>query len=205
MVRAAGGNNFTIVGDSAFASPAPNQLSIFATRIPVQAGDFIGLYQTSGDCARFSGAYFYSAINGVDPPSGSTVAVNGPFSGIQLDIAASLEPDADGFGDETQDPSVDPNGCTPAPGDTSAPETEITKRPKHKTRKKAATFEFTASEPGSTFECKLDGGSFQPCTSPRTVKVKKGKHNFQVRAIDAAGNVDSAPATADWKVKKKRK
>jgi hypothetical protein len=43
------------------------------------------------------------------------------------------------------------------------------------------------------------------CASPYTIKVKKGKHTFQVRAIDQAGNVDGTPATDDWKVKKKKK
>jgi hypothetical protein len=89
--------------------------------------------------------------------------------------------------------------------DAAAPDTTITKGPKDKTRKKTASFEFTSSEPNSTFECKLDNGLFQPCASPHTVKVKKGKHNFQVRAKDPAGNVDATPATDAWKVKKKRK
>jgi hypothetical protein len=39
------------------------------------------------------------------------------------------------------------------------------------------------------------------CTSPYTVKVKKGKHSFQVRAIDQAGNVDGTLASDAWKVK----
>ena len=51
----------------------------------------------------------------------------------------------------------------------------------------------------------LDGAAFAPAASPDTVKVKKGKHNFEVRAKDAAGNVDSSPASDDWKVKKKKK
>ena len=33
----------------------------------------------------------------------------------------------------------------------------------------------------------------------------KGTHTFQVRATDAAGNVDPTPATQSWKVKKKKK
>ena len=91
------------------------------------------------------------------------------------------------------------------PGDTNPPDTTITKRPKDKTKKKTAVFEFSSSEPGSTFECKLDGGQFAPCSSPDTLKVKKGKHSFEVRAKDAAGNVDGSPASDSWKVKKKRK
>ena len=46
---------------------------------------------------------------------------------------------------------------------------------------------------------------FEPCTSPEDVKVKKGKHTFEVRATDAAGNTDPTPATQSWTVKKKKK
>jgi trypsin len=96
-----------------------------------------------------------------------------------------------------------PGSCSAA-GDSSPPETLITQGPKKKTKKKRARFAFTSTEPGSTFDCQLDDGrkAFTPCTSPITVKVKKGKHTFQVEAIDQAGNVGS-PATDDWKVKKK--
>jgi hypothetical protein len=90
--------------------------------------------------------------------------------------------------------------------DQSPPETLITSGPKDKTRKKTATFEFTGTDARvlSGFQCKLDAGAFAPCTSPYTVRVKKGKHTFQVQAIDRAGNV-GAPATDNWKVKKKKK
>jgi hypothetical protein len=90
-------------------------------------------------------------------------------------------------------------------GDNTAPNTTITGGPKAKTKSKTATISFTADEP-ATFNCTLDGQEqFKPCTSPITVKVKKGRHTFQVRATDAAGNVDGSPATDSWKVKKKRR
>jgi hypothetical protein len=94
---------------------------------------------------------------------------------------------------------------TPEAADTNPPDTTITKHPKDKTKKKTATFEFTSNEPGSSFECSLDGAAFAPCTSPDALKVKKGKHSFDVRAKDAAGNVDGSPASDTWKVKKKHK
>jgi hypothetical protein len=43
------------------------------------------------------------------------------------------------------------------------------------------------------------------CTSPFGGKVKKGTHTFSVFAVDIAGNEDATPATASWKVKKKKK
>jgi len=35
-------------------------------------------------------------------------------------------------------------------------------------------------------------------------KVKKGKHEFDVVAVDAAGNKDASPAEDSWKIKKKK-
>jgi hypothetical protein len=79
--------------------------------------------------------------------------------------------------------------------DTIPPNTTITKKPAKRTTKKRVKFAFTTSEPGSHFQCRLDGGAWKSCASPRTVKVKKGKHRFSVRAVDAAGNVDATPAS----------
>ena len=95
--------------------------------------------------------------------------------------------------------------ATPPAADTSAPDTTITDGPRPKEKKGSATFSFSASEPGSTFECRLDGADWEACTSPRDVKVKKGKHTFEVRATDAAGNTDPTPATQSWTVKKKKR
>ena len=42
---------------------------------------------------------------------------------------------------------------------------------------------------------------FKPCASPvKYSKLDPGKHKFQVLAIDAAGNADTTPAKAKWKV-----
>jgi hypothetical protein len=61
------------------------------------------------------------------------------------------------------------------------------------------TFSFSNVEP-STFECRLDTAEFEACASPKQYTgVTDGFHTFQVRAIDAAGNV-SAPDSHDWLV-----
>jgi|SRR6266511_5557923 len=205
--RPAGGDNYTIVGDSPLKLPVPNQLNTYTdVRIPVQTGDIVGHYlgSTPGASYRSAMTHLYHTLSGDQMP-GTTVTFGGPFPNAQLDISVSVEPDCDGdgFGDETQDPDI--SSCNP-PGDIAAPETTITKKPKNKTKKKRATFEFTSTEPDATFDCVLDGKStFKPCTSPLTVKVKKGKHSFSVQATDAAGNLDGTPATDSWKVKKKKK
>jgi hypothetical protein len=85
------------------------------------------------------------------------------------------------------------------------PETAITAKPRKKTRKRSATFQFVSDEPASTFECQLDRGPFSPCSSPhRLRKLKRRKHTFQVRAIDAAANVDPTPALRKWKIRPRR-
>jgi hypothetical protein len=83
------------------------------------------------------------------------------------------------------------------------PETSLISGPKRRTRKRTALFEFASDEPGSTFRCAVDGQALKvPCASPYTVRVKPGKHSFQVQAIDQAGNVDASPATDIWKRKR---
>jgi hypothetical protein len=86
-------------------------------------------------------------------------------------------------------------------GDKTPPDTKITKGPPKKTHKTTVKFKFTATEAGSTFQCKLDGKPFKPCRAPKTYKkLKPGKHVFKVRAIDKAGNVDPTPAKRKFTV-----
>ena len=84
--------------------------------------------------------------------------------------------------------------------DLQLPETTIDKAPPGRTFKKRATFKFTG-EGADRFECKFDQGRWGACTSPtKYKKLKKGKHTFKVRAIDAAGNIDATPAEFNFKV-----
>jgi len=67
------------------------------------------------------------------------------------------------------------------------------------TNSTSAMFDFT-SEAGATFECNLDGAGFTACPDPVTFTVAAGAHTLQVRAVDAAGNVDASPAAHGWTV-----
>jgi hypothetical protein len=85
--------------------------------------------------------------------------------------------------------------------DVDPPETTITSGPSGLTASAGATFTFTSDEPGSTFECSLDGGGFSSCTSPATFNgLVDGAHTIDVRATDAASNTDPTPDNAAWTV-----
>jgi hypothetical protein len=84
--------------------------------------------------------------------------------------------------------------------DSTAPETTITAKP-GATSGPDVTFEFASSELGSTFECRLGGGAWNGCSSPAQYSgLGAGPHTFDVRATDAAGNVDPTPAGQNWSV-----
>jgi hypothetical protein len=83
--------------------------------------------------------------------------------------------------------------------DTTPPVVTIDSGPSGPVPNATPSFTFS-SEPGATFECRLDGGSFAPCTSPfGTPTLADGGHTFYVRAADGAGNT-SLPITRAFTV-----
>jgi hypothetical protein len=56
---------------------------------------------------------------------------------------------------------------------------------------------FRSDESGTRFQCRADVRlPFGRCARvPRSVRIGLGRHKFQVRAIDDAGNVDPTPAS----------
>jgi hypothetical protein len=103
--------------------------------------------------------------------------------------------------------AVDAAGNESAPAsygwtvDTTVPDTTLTGGPSGLVNTDAASFTFSASESGATFECKLDSGSWGACTSPADfASLGEGSHTFSVRATDTAGNTDASPASRTWTV-----
>lgn len=76
----------------------------------------------------------------------------------------------------------------------------ITSGPAGTVSSTSATFEFIAGiTVGTTYECRLDGGSFASCASPTTYSdLPQGSHTFCVQAINGA--TTSAPACRTWTV-----
>ena len=85
--------------------------------------------------------------------------------------------------------------------DDTAPDTTITAGPERVIRDITPTFEFTADEAGSSFQCSVDGAAYTTCTSPHTLgELATGRHEYAVRATDQAGNTDATAATAVFNV-----
>jgi hypothetical protein len=80
--------------------------------------------------------------------------------------------------------------------DTTPPDTSIATKPADPSSSSTAAFTYTSSEPGSSFQCKLDAGTFVACPSSGIAYsgLGEGQHTFQVRATDSSENVDPSPA-----------
>ena len=88
--------------------------------------------------------------------------------------------------------------------DGIAPDTTITSGAPADSTATTATISFTGSDdvsPTVAFECRLDKSTYVACSSPQNLtNLSLGLHTFEVRAKDAAGNVDLTPASVTWRV-----
>jgi hypothetical protein len=197
---------WTGVGTSAARATVVGTSPFFATRLRISAGDGIGVDDsTSGQFFGGAGTGFgvlWSPQLGDGETRSPTVAGGVPL--VQAQVEG--DSDRDGFGDESQDDcpgeAGGSNGC-----ETTPPETIITRRPQSKVKtrekKKKVRFKFVSSEPGSVFRCDTDEDLPTACRSPYKSRFPRGKHNFEVVAIDAAGNADPTPAMVEFRVKRK--
>lgn len=111
----------------------------------------------------------------------------------------------------TPPPSSGGGGST----DTTPPDTQITSAMDTRgrtgkvvpdgsaTSSHSITFSFSGTDNVgiSGFECSLDDSQYTNCSSPQSYSaLSSGAHSFQVKAIDAAGNVDQSPATFSWTI-----
>jgi hypothetical protein len=141
-------------------------------------------------------------------PRSTAVVVPAGTRQIRLTIAATrVSPGSynDGYADNV---AIELTEHQEPPEDVTPPETTITSGPPNGTAvtDTPPAYEFSSNEAGSTFECRAyDPGSpeafnasrvFNPCSSPYTAVdavSRTGITQFEVRAVDAAGNVDRSP------------
>lgn len=86
--------------------------------------------------------------------------------------------------------------------DTVAPQVQITSNPAKETNQQTATFQFVATDMGTSIqlvECRVDSAAFQACNtlSVQYDNLIQGNHTFQVRAKDLAGN-SSPTVSYSW-------
>jgi hypothetical protein len=126
--------HFRIDGASPPLSVTPNAITTAYVRIPVPAGDLLGLRTISGSPnTAYSTSSSSDQIRGDTIPDqavGQTDTYVGAGSNFRVDVLATVEPDADGdgFGDESQDrcPGVGgtENGCAPTQPPSPPPDTK---------------------------------------------------------------------------------
>ena len=101
--------------------------------------------------------------------------------------------------------SDESNNCRVSAGvlviDTAGPPAPaLEEAPRDPAGATTARFAFSAPEPGVSFACSLDGAPFGACESPvEYTELSEGRHRFEVRARDAAGN-ESAVVAHEWTI-----
>lgn len=180
------------------------------TNVPVTLTSPADGTVTNNNAPTFSGTASSSNGNGIsveiNDANGNVVEVLSTGSGSSWSVQASPSlPDGSytAFASQlgTDGVTTDYSAVIGFTVDTDPPNTSITSAPHGTTSATSARFAFTSSEPGSTFQCKLDAGSWTSCSSPQSYSsLTAGAHTFSVRATDVAGNTDPTPAVATWTI-----
>jgi hypothetical protein len=90
----------------------------------------------------------------------------------------------------------------PSVGAAETTNTRIVSGPSGTISVDSATLAFASPEDGG-FECRLDAGNWDSCSSPITyASLSEGDHRFEVRALNRPGNADPTPAMATFQFKK---
>jgi len=202
-----GGDN--LVGDS-----GPNQLlgRTGPDNMLAGAGDDLILANSGDpdpivDCGEgFDTALVDFAPTVDGPPVGcESVEERAPNSFRPADTPPDPEPEPE----PEQEPPPPPKPPEPKPRppkpDQTPPATKLGRHPAAQLLssqpRRRVSFAFSASEPGSSFRCRIDGRPAVRCRSPRAYLVSPGRHAFRVFAVDAAGNRDRTPAVFRFRVR----
>lgn len=165
--------------DTAIDSAPPNLSSSATGTFTFSSPDTTAVFECSLDAAAFS--------------SCQGMVSAGPLSDGSHTFMVRAR---DGVG------NVDPSPATHTwVIDTTAPETEIVTSPPSPTSDPTGDFTFSSPDSTASFQCSMDEGAFADCDTPfETSSLAAGSHTLQVRAVDAAGNLDPTPASHTWTV-----
>jgi hypothetical protein len=151
VLRFNGGDSYNVIArDGPRTLALTNQLNTFPVQIPIEAGDQIGNYSPDGQPAGLSSGLFTGVAGELvrtdDGEPGAVFTWDASnYASNRVNVAATLEPDADsdGFGDETQDqcPSLAATqGVCPVTAAAPVPQPKPKcKKPKRKKGKASAS------------------------------------------------------------------
>ena len=122
------------------------------------------------------------------PVAGRQRGAEGVIAGLALDAARGLRP-------AFVAPRPQGDGCDAGAFEVAAP--AIVAGPAATTTDASPAFAFSSEQPGTAFECRLDGpggaGSWETCVSPKTYAgLGRGDYVFSVRAVGASAQADRA-------------
>ena len=197
------GNSAHVVNSNILVDSIPPSVTITAPPASINASfpspTTFGATATDGGSGVASVEFFECSNTSVD-------CATGTFTSLGVDTTApySVSWNVPSDGNHALEAVATDNAGHPASTienvsiDTTPPDTLVTSYPADPSNA-PATFAFVSSEPGSTFECRIDGGAWGACTSPHTFPgLTDGLHTAQVRATDPAGNTDQTPSTWSW-------
>jgi hypothetical protein len=210
VVVAAAGNRGASVREYPAAEETPGLLAVAAST----PTDTLASFSTFGPWVPVAapGADILSSVPGGGFGTWSGTSMAAPFAAGQAALVRATYPDltATEVAQRIVATAAAISGLVPlridaaaALGvvDTTPPETTIHSGPDQATTSTNATFTFSASQPGSTFECALDDAEFTACVSPlEYTGLAVGEHIFRVRATDPSGNTDPTPAGYTWTI-----
>ena len=134
-------------------------------------------------------------LNGTDPLNPDSDGDGYPDN---VEIGAGSNPsDPTSFPIATSTPT---DGGGGGGGVSAAPDTILSASPPARSNLSDVEFRFASPDSAATFQCSLDGGTYQPCSSPYVLYgVAEGSHTFAVEAV-RAGLYDETPAQADFRI-----
>ncbi len=169
---------------------------------PTITSQAVNPYLSNGDTLNLFGACLtgYTVTLSGDASATTTCAggvytftIDKSADGVDLSYTFNLTQD-DGLGGPVSDPvSLVWNR------DITPPVLTVGNFPLDPNPAKESRFDFSASEPGSIFQCNLNGAGYTSCVSPASYfGLPSGPVNaFDIRAVDLAGNV-TAVQTFSW-------
>src|SRR4051794_2480467 len=86
-------------------------------------------------------------------------------------------------------------------GPAVPPETSLAGARSGSTSTRDAAFTFSSTDSRAMFECRLNGGAWTACSSPKSYSgLADGSYTFEVRSKDLSANPDPTPASRTWTV-----